>query len=123
MRRKRQPKKIAGKIFFWGYYNNLKSQNIFSCSELLGSAQGIISFVKASDYFPEYAEQAEKMIHWTIGNLYNKRESEFFYRKGRFWRWNYSLMRWCNAWMLRAMAEFFFKLQHRNIQFQSKEKK
>lgn len=77
--------------------------------DIHGSAQGIISFVKASDFFPEYIEQCEKIIHWTIGNLYNRKNGEFFYRKGRFWRWNYSLMRWCNAWMSRAMAEFFLK--------------
>lgn len=74
--------------------------------DIHGSSQGIISFVKASEILPEYKTQAGKIIQWTVKNLYNMDKSEFYYRKGRFLYWNYSLMRWCNAWMARAMAEF-----------------
>lgn len=73
--------------------------------DIHGSAQGIISFVKASKYKKELVEQAEKITAWTIANLYRKSTSDFAYRQGRFMKWNYSLMRWCNAWMARAMAE------------------
>lgn len=73
--------------------------------DIHGSAQGIISFAKASILFPEYKTQAQKTVLWTISHLFDKKTSEFFYRKGRFLDWKYSLMRWCNAWMTRAMAE------------------
>ncbi|WP_186441211.1 hypothetical protein [Desulfamplus magnetovallimortis] len=79
--------------------------------DIHGSAQGVISFVKASTIFPEYIKEAEKVLDWTVKNLYNKKRCEFIYRKGRFWKWNYSLMRWCNAWMGRAMADFIYHVK------------
>lgn len=74
--------------------------------DIHGSAQGIISFTKASILFPEYEAHAKKTALWTINHLFDKKTSEFFYRKGRFLDWNYSLMRWCNAWMARALADY-----------------
>ena len=70
-----------------------------------GSAQGIITFNKASAHQPEYQRQAEIIYRWAIQNLYREGKHEFAYRQGRLMKWNYSLMRWCNAWMARALAE------------------
>ncbi len=71
-----------------------------------GAAQGIISFTKAGRYKKEYRPQARMILDWTIQYLYRKKTRDFIYRQGRFMKWNYSLMRWCNAWMARALAEF-----------------
>lgn len=76
--------------------------------DIHGSAQGIITFAKASKYKAEFTGQAEIILSWTFENLYNSSENEFIYRKSRFYKWNYSLMRWCNAWMARALGEFIF---------------
>jgi len=73
--------------------------------DIHGSAQGIITFKKAAKYNQGYLEQAEKIADWTIENLYREKTHDFAYRNGRFMKWNYSLMRWCNAWMVRAMAQ------------------
>ena len=73
--------------------------------DIHGSAQGIISFVKAGRHRAEYSEQAEKIADWTLQNLYREKTEDFMYRKGQFFKWNYSLMRWCNAWMARALGE------------------
>ncbi len=70
-----------------------------------GAAQGILSFKRASKHNPVYLSQAEKIADWTIENLYRRDSFDFTYRKGRWIKWNYSLMRWCNAWMTRALAE------------------
>lgn len=70
-----------------------------------GAAQGIITFKKAARHRPAYLPQAEKIADWTIHHFFRGDTCDFAYRKGRFFKWNYSLMRWCNAWMARAMAE------------------
>ncbi len=74
-----------------------------------GAAQGILTFTKAATYKPQYLTQAKKIAAWAMDNLYNAEQEEFFYRKGRFLNWNYSLMRWCNAWMARAIGEMLRK--------------
>jgi rhamnogalacturonyl hydrolase YesR len=73
--------------------------------DIHGSAQGIITFKKASRYDSRYQDQADIILDWTVNNLYRKKRHDFIYRQGRWFRWNYSLMRWCNAWMARALAE------------------
>ncbi len=70
-----------------------------------GAAQGILSFKKAARHEPAYAGRAACVADWAIEHLYRPRTHDFRYRQGGFFRWNYSLMRWCNAWMARALAE------------------
>jgi rhamnogalacturonyl hydrolase YesR len=77
--------------------------------DIHGCAQGIISFIKAARHDPGYKPQAEIITNWTISHLYNPERCDFSYRQGRLLRWDYSLMRWCNAWMARAMAELSFR--------------
>jgi len=74
-----------------------------------GAAQGIVSFVKASRYDNTFLEQAEKIAAWTLKNFYRPKTKDFVYRIGRWYKWNYSLMRWCNAWMVRALAELAYE--------------
>jgi hypothetical protein len=76
--------------------------------DIHGAAQGIISFTKASKYFPEHLQWADTIAEWTFNNLYRKKQHDFIYRKGRFYKWNYSLIRWCNGWMCRALAEYYY---------------
>ena len=74
-----------------------------------GSAQGIITFKKAARHKKTYEWQAVKVADWAIRNLYRQKTQDFSYRKGRLIKWNYSLMRWCNAWMARALAELTYE--------------
>ena len=76
-----------------------------------GAAQGIISFAKASTYDRKALLQAQLTADWTIRHLYRTKSHDFAYRRGRWFKWNYSLMRWCNAWMTRALSEFIFLRQ------------
>jgi rhamnogalacturonyl hydrolase YesR len=73
--------------------------------DIHGSAQGIITFKKAARYDSRYMDQADIISGWAVNNLYRKDRHDFIYRQGRWFKWNYSLMRWCNAWMSRALAE------------------
>jgi hypothetical protein len=70
-----------------------------------GSAQGIITFKKAARHDKTFLPQAAKIADWTILHLYRRKSQDFAYRQGRWMMWDYSLMRWCNAWMARALAE------------------
>jgi hypothetical protein len=73
--------------------------------DIHGAAQGIISFARAAIYKPEMLQLSEKILGWTLEHLFDLERSCFIYRQGRYIRWNYSLMRWCNAWMCRAITE------------------
>tara|TARA_B100001750_G_C15513182_1_gene605108 strand:- start:1925 stop:3094 length:1170 start_codon:yes stop_codon:yes gene_type:complete len=75
-------------------------------NDIHGSASGIITFSKASKYDAKYLTMAKKVLDWTIKNLYRDKNNDFIYRKGKYLYWNYSLMRWCNAWMCYAISEF-----------------
>lgn len=77
--------------------------------DIHGSAQGIISFRKAARYEAIYHDIADTIYSWAIHHLYRPNKNDFIYRKGRFVKWNYSLMRWCNAWMARAIGEMIVK--------------
>jgi len=72
--------------------------------DIHGSAQGIITFKKAAMHDGAFIEQSQSIANWSIRNLYSPNLKHFIYRQGRFIKWNYSLMRWCNAWMARALG-------------------
>ena len=73
--------------------------------DIHGAAQGIITFAKAGRHDAGYRDQAEKCAGWAFKTLYRPESADYAYREGRFMKWNYSLMRWCNAWMARALGE------------------
>lgn len=79
--------------------------------DIHGAAQGIITFSKISRLEPEYLTLAEKIFDWTINNLYSGK-GYFYYQKTRFYTKTFTLMRWCNAWMLYAIGELLFAKKH-----------
>lgn len=66
-----------------------------------GAAQGIITFSRHRDVFPDLAE---KVATWALRHLYSG-QGYFYHQQRRWYRTPYTLMRWCNAWMARALAE------------------
>jgi rhamnogalacturonyl hydrolase YesR len=106
--------------YIQSYWNGLEyyRQNLFEANgaprwmndkkhpfDIHGSAQGIITFTKAARHNPSLLPQAALIVNWATMNLYRQKKHDFAYRQGRWVKWNYSLMRWCNAWMARALAE------------------
>ena len=63
-----------------------------------GAAQGIITFAFARNF-----DFAERIANWAIRTLY-KGDGNFAYQRTRFYTKRFTLMRWCNAWMARALA-------------------
>jgi len=70
-----------------------------------GSAQGIISFVKASRFDKSYMDLAEKIANWAIDNMQNQKKGFFYYQKTSLFRKPYTLMRWSCGWMSRGLSE------------------
>lgn len=69
--------------------------------DIHGSAQGILTFCRHNDRFPDFAS---RIAAWAIDNLYNG-AGAFWYRQTR-WRTQRTLfLRWNNGWMARALAD------------------
>ena len=75
--------------------------------DIHGSAQGIITF---SRHLSDYPGLADKIAEWAIDNMYHK-DGRFYYQETRFFKKRFTLLRWCNAWMFRALSSLY-KAQH-----------
>lgn len=68
--------------------------------DIHGAAQGIITFAR---HEKDYPELAERVARWAINTMYDN-VGRFYYQRGRFYKKRFTLLRWCNAWMARALA-------------------
>lgn len=75
-----------------------------------GSAQGIITFVKASQFDKRYHDLAEKIAKWAIDNMQNSKKGFFYYQKSKYFRKPFTLMRWSCGWMSRGLSELLKNL-------------
>jgi len=83
--------------------------------DIHGAAAGILTFSRAALYFHEVLGDSSgarrhlafacRILEWTVRNLYSGKGC-FYYQKTRWMTKRFCLMRWCNAWMTRAMAAF-----------------
>jgi len=71
-------------------------------------AQGILTFTYAGAL-----ARARRTLDWTLDNLYAG-EGRFYFRKHRFYTNRVTLMRWCEAWMAFALAEYLQAVHGRN---------
>jgi hypothetical protein len=69
--------------------------------EIHNQSQGIITF--ASD--PSYVDFAGTVLNWTLDNMQDEK-GYFYYRKLKYYTNKISFMRWSNAWMFLAMAQY-----------------
>jgi rhamnogalacturonyl hydrolase YesR len=75
--------------------------------DIHGAAQGIITF---SRHREEYPAKAESIGRWALDRMYHD-SGRFYYQEERFYRKRFTLMRWCNAWMARALARLFVAMK------------
>lgn len=68
--------------------------------DIHGSAQGMITFARHTDQYPELATT---IARWAIENMYHT-EGRFYYQKNRYFTKRFTLLRWCNGWMSRALS-------------------
>jgi len=81
-----------------------------------GAAAGILAFSRAARYFAQeasrrddaagqsWAETSRKVLDWAMAHLYSG-DGYFYYQAGRVFTKKFCLMRWCNGWMSRALAQ------------------
>lgn len=70
--------------------------------DIHGAAQGILTFARHPQ---EYPDLATRIAHWAIEHMFDPR-GRFYYQRTRWFTKRFTLMRWCNAWMARALARY-----------------
>ena len=71
--------------------------------EIHNQAQGIITFLKLDEYYPNSEEFALTIAKWAIKNMQAK-DGHFYYQNFKLHKHKISYMRWSNAWMFIALA-------------------
>jgi hypothetical protein len=69
-----------------------------------GSAQGILTFLKAAEFDKKYFDIAQRIAEWAIENMQNHKSGYFYYQKYFFFRKPFTIMHWSNGWMARALS-------------------
>jgi hypothetical protein len=75
--------------------------------DIHGAAQGIITF---SRHREEYPAKAEFIARWALDTMYHN-AGRFYYQEGRLYKKRFTLMRWCNGWMARALASLLVSMK------------
>lgn len=70
--------------------------------DIHGAAQGILTFAR---HRAEYPGLAAKVVAWSLVTMYDP-EGRFYYQETRWYRKRFTEMRWCNAWMVRALSQY-----------------
>lgn len=77
-------------------------------SETHHQAQGVITFSKAAELDMLHLAKAEKVLSWAMDNLLDESKGIFYFRKSRFFTNRISYIRWSQAFMYNAMAEYLY---------------
>jgi len=84
--------------------------------DIQGSAAGILAFSRAARFFSRecpkpdeetaeaWMDMSNRVLEWALTRMYNKK-GYFYYQKARLVTKRFTLMRWCNAWMCRAISQ------------------
>lgn len=67
-------------------------------------AQGIITFKEAEGMDFYQGNMHEKILRWTLDNMWDGEKNYFYYQKNTFWTNKVPYMRWSQAWMCYAMS-------------------
>ncbi|MGE0385016.1 MAG: hypothetical protein AB7Q97_09825 [Gammaproteobacteria bacterium] len=70
--------------------------------DIHGAAQGILTFAR---HAREYPGLAARVADWALRHMYHP-DGRFYYQRTRWYTKRFTLMRWCNGWMSRALARF-----------------
>jgi len=73
--------------------------------DIHNQAQGIITFAKASSSNKKYLDLAQKILAWTIENMFDEK-GFFYYQKYPLATNKIPYIRWGQAWMLFAISEY-----------------
>jgi hypothetical protein len=72
--------------------------------DIHGCAQGIITFSLQQRYYGTGADMAGRVLDWTLAKMWDPDSGWFYYQKRARYRTAIRELRWCQAWMSRALA-------------------
>lgn len=70
--------------------------------DIHGAAQGILTF---SRHMKTHGDLARRIVDWALAQMYNP-EGRFYHQRTRWYTKKITQLRWCNAWMVRALAAY-----------------
>ncbi len=70
--------------------------------DIHGAAQGILTFARHKEQYPDLAK---KIAGWATTNMYHI-SGRFYYQQRRLFTIRFTLLRWCNGWMCRALSSY-----------------
>lgn len=82
-------------------YYNTKSYPV----DLHNTAQLIITMSRLN-VMHEHKALVDKVVHWTMENMYDKKRGCFYYQKNKYYTNKISYMRWTQAWMFYGLSEY-----------------
>jgi hypothetical protein len=74
--------------------------------DIHGCAQGIITFSLRHKHLGKGADMAERVLDWTLTNMWDPKSGWFYYQKRRAIRTRIRELRWCQGWMSLALASY-----------------
>lgn len=78
--------------------------------DIHGAAQGILTF-SAKENGARYPQLASRVIDWAFDRMYDP-EGRFYYQETPYRVKKFTFVRWCNAWMCRALASHLLSVTH-----------
>ncbi len=72
--------------------------------DIHGCAQGVITFSLQQQHYGVGGDMAARVLDWTLANMWDPKTGWFYYQKRRRYRTAIRELRWCQAWMARALA-------------------
>ena len=87
------------------YYNN----SIYPI-DLHTTAQLIVTLSKINKIF-DYQELVKKVLSWSQSNMFDEKQSYFYYKKNRFFTVKINYIRWIQAWMMLGYSHYFLNFK------------
>lgn len=81
--------------------------------DIHGAAQGILTF-SALENRTRHSQLASRVIDWALSRMYHA-EGRFYYQETRYRVKKVTFIRWCNAWMCRALASYLLGVNDEKI--------
>lgn len=85
-------------LYFHPLYGPKDIRKALVETDIRDCAMAIVLFSKIGDY-----ERAEKVLDWTIKNMYNSKEHYFYFYRNKLWTNKINFIRW-QAWMVYALS-------------------
>lgn len=74
--------------------------------DIHGCAQGVITFSLQQRHFGTGAAVAQRVLSWTLTNMWDPSSGWFYYQRRRGIRTSIRELRWCQGWMSWALASY-----------------